>query len=250
MPFITAGYPSLEVTAKALPALERAGAAIVELGFPFSDPIADGPVIASSMHEALKAGVTPRKIFELVKRVRANTRMGLISMVSDSIVTRIGPEHFVTEAAAAGFDGLIVPDIDLEAAKPLAGLARLHGLTFTLLIAPTTATKRVSQIVNLCSGFVYVLARVGVTGESNQLDLAHLSERIAVIRQHSDLPIAVGFGVSTPAQAAAVAAIADAVIVGSALVRRMGQVAPAAAAATAGDFVSELVGALKTPRRG
>jgi len=246
MPFITAGYPSLETTRLVIPALEEAGASIVELGFPFSDPIADGPVIAASMHEALRAGVTPRLIFELVQRSRGRTSLGLIAMVSDSIVTRVGPEQFVAEAAAAGFDGLIVPDIDLEAAKPLAGLARLHHLSFTLLVAPTTSPQRIRQITDLCSGFIYVLARVGITGEREQVDLRGLEERVALIRRHSDLPVAVGFGISRPEHVAAVTRpahgpadrLADAAIVGSALVRRMGQVANPVLAAR--SFVQEL----------
>src|SRR6185503_2018425 len=107
-----------------------------------------------------EAGVTPLKVFELVKRLRASTKIGLIAMVSDSIITRMGPERFVGQAADAGFDGLIVPDIDLEAAKPLAGLARLHHLSFTLLVAPTTSADRIKHVTDLCSGFIYLLARV------------------------------------------------------------------------------------------
>ena len=240
MPFITAGYPSLDATASSVAALERAGASIVELGIPFSDPIADGPVIAASMHDALEAGVTPPKVFDLVKRLRSGTRMGLIAMVSDSIITKMGPERFVHAVADAGFDGLIVPDIDLEAAKPLAGLARLHQLSFTLLIAPTTSPERIKHITDLCSGFIYLLARVGITGESNQMDTDLLRARIAQIRAHSDLPVAVGFGISRAEHVSSVAGIADAAIVGSALVRRMAGLDATRAARAAGDFIADL----------
>lgn len=245
MPFVTAGYPSLDATAQVLPALERAGASIVELGFPFSDPIADGPVIAESMHHALVTGVTPTAIFEMVARARQATNLGLVAMVSDSIITRMGPERFVIEAAAAGIDGLIVPDIDLDAATPLAGLARLHNLSFTLLVAPTTTPRRIARIASLCTGFIYLLARVGITGESAGLDLAGTRQRIEEIRRHSSLPIAVGFGIATPEHVAQVTSIADAAIVGSALVRRMtGSGDPVQAAAR---FVGDLAMGLPQP---
>jgi tryptophan synthase alpha chain len=238
MPFITAGYPSLEVTRRVLPELEKSGAAAVEIGFPFSDPIADGAVIAASMHESLQAGITPDDIFTLVKELRPKTSLALIAMVSDSIVTRIGPEQFVGAAAQAGFDGLIVPDIDLNAARPLFGLARLHHLSFTLLVAPTSTPRRIKEVTALCSGFVYLLARVGITGESTHLDEQLLARRVALVREHTDLPIAVGFGISKAEHVQAVARFADAAIVGSALVRRMGESADPVKAAS--DFVREL----------
>src|SRR5690349_8818385 len=240
MPFVTAGFPTMVVTERVIPALEEAGASIVEIGIPFSDPIADGPVIAESMHEALKAGVNPRKVFGLVKSLRPKTNMGMVAMVSDSIITRMKPEQFVKNAADAGFDGLIVPDIDLEAAKPLAGLAKLHRLTFTLLIAPTTAPDRIKQITDLCTGFVYVLARVGITGETQQIDLASLRDRVAMIRKHTDLPIAVGFGIASAEHVAQVCSVADAAIVGSALVRRMGAADDPVKAAA--EFIESLRG--------
>jgi tryptophan synthase alpha chain len=221
MPFVTAGYPSLEITAVAIPALERAGASVVEIGFPFSDPIADGPVIASSMHQALKAGVIPDKVFDLIHAVRHQVKIGLVAMVSDSIITRMGPEVFLSKAKQAGFDGVIVPDIDLDAAQPFAGLARVYDLTFTMLIAPTTPERRIESIASRCTGFIYLLARAGVTGESAEIDRVGLAERIVLIRKHTALPIAVGFGISRPEHVEAVASIADAAIVGSALIRRM-----------------------------
>jgi len=252
IPFITGGYPSLEVTRRVVPALQNAGAAIIEIGFPFTDPIADGPVIADSMHQALLKGVTPQAIFEAVKQVRPQVSAGLMAMVSDSIVTRYGgkgdgPESFVRDAAGAGFDGLIVPDVDLDAAVPLAGLARLHGLSFTLLIAPTTVESRIERIVSLCSGFVYVLARVGITGERNELDETALRQRIDMIRRHTHLPLAVGFGISRAEQVRRVGQIADGAIVGSALVRRMAAAGEAGAVEAAAAFVKELAGGAQRP---
>ena len=241
MPFVTAGYPSLDSTRRVLPAVERAGASVIEIGIPFSDPIADGPVIASSMHEALTQGVTPRDVFDVVREVRPHVKLGLVAMVSDSIITRMGPEQFICDAANAGFDGLIVPDIDLEAARPLAGLARIHNLSFTLLIAPTTTPQRLKSIIELCTGFVYLLARVGITGETQSLDIEALRRRVAQIRSHTSLPIAVGFGISQADHIKAVAQVADAAIVGSALVRRMAGNDPVKSAES---FVRELASGL------
>ena len=240
MPFITAGFPSLEATRKTLPAMEAGGAHIVELGIPFSDPIADGPVIAASMHEALMSGATPAKVFGLVRNVRGQLSIGLIAMVSFSIIKRMGVERFIGEAAAAGFDGLIVPDIDLDQAGSASELAGLHNLSFSLLIAPTTPEDRIASLVSLCRGFAYILARAGITGE--QSAPPQIAERVEQVRRHTDLPLAVGFGISTAAHVAAVTQSADAAIVGSALVRRMSEATDPAAAAR--RFVAELAAGL------
>jgi tryptophan synthase alpha chain len=241
MPFITAGYPSLDVTEKVLPKLEKAGARIVEIGFPFSDPIADGPVIASSMHEALAGGVTPRKIFDLVKHIRPTVGLGLIAMVSESIIARIGEERFVNQAANAGFDGLIVPDIDLDAADELKSLADSSGLSLSLLLAPTSTEARIRRIAAICSGFVYLLARVGITGETDAAP--EIAQQVERVRAVTDLPIAVGFGISRAEHVAAVTNVADAAIVGSALVRRMGEASDPVEAASA--FVAGLAAGLR-----
>lgn len=241
MPFITGGYPSLDVTRRVLPALEKAGALIVEIGFPFSDPIADGPVIAASMHEALLSGVTPAALFDVVKSVRPALSIGLVAMVSASIIFRMGERAFIKRAAASGFDGLIIPDADTVdgrggPAASLAEAATRAGLSCSFLIAPTSTERRIAEIVSLCSGFVYVLARTGLTGE--QREAPEVAERIGLIRRHSTLPIAVGFGISTAAHVAEVTRHADAAIVGSALVRRMGEAKDPVAAAS--GFVREL----------
>jgi tryptophan synthase alpha chain len=205
LPFVTAGYPNLAATEAVLPRLARAGGAVIEVGIPFSDPIADGPVIAESMHEALVGGCTPAKVFESVRRVRAQVPAALVAMVSDSIVDRMGTEAFARAAAEAGFDGLIVPDI--------------AGLACTLLVAPTSGPERVRRIVAECTGFVYALARVGITGErSGTPDVAPIVQRI---RAATDLPVAVGFGLSSADQVRAVLQHADGAIVGSAIVRTM-----------------------------
>lgn len=249
-PFVTAGYPSLDATASVITAFEKAlGPTVVELGIPFSDPIADGPVIAASMHEALAAGVTPARIFETVRGVRAATEHALVAMVSVSVVHGMGRERFVAEAAASGIDGLIVPDLDVEGAasgeeRALGALAAEHGLTFTLLVAPTTPADRLGAIAAACTGFVYLLARTGITGERDRPP--NVQDRVAALRQATDLPVAVGFGISRPDHVAAATAAADAAIVGSAIVRLMGRAEDPVAAAAA--LARELAGGLATRR--
>ncbi|MFO0963136.1 MAG: tryptophan synthase subunit alpha [Phycisphaerales bacterium] len=219
LPFVTAGYPNLAATEALLPRLARAGGSIIEVGIPFSDPIADGPVTAESMHEALVAGCTPAKVFESVRRVRAQVPAALVAMVSDSIVDRMGTEAFTRAAAEAGFDGLIVPDIDLADAPRLRAACDAAGLACTLLVAPTSGPERVQRIVAECTGFVYALARVGITGErSGTPDVAPIVQRI---RAATTLPVAVGFGLSSAEQVRAVLQHADGAIVGSAIVRTM-----------------------------
>lgn len=240
MPFVVAGYPSMDATEKVIIGASNAGASIMEIGIPFSDPIADGPVIAGAMYEALSNGVTPSRIFELVTSVRKKTDLGLVAMVSESIVHRMGGNRFVSTAAEAGFDGLIIPDLDLDAAPELSTCAKQHGMAFTMLIAPTTSAARMKKIADVSHGFLYVLARTGLTGEKSTGP--DVSGRIAEIRAVTDLPLAVGFGISTPEQVRDVNQSADAAIVGSALVRRMGSATDPAASAL--DFNRELAGGL------
>lgn len=223
MPFVTAGYPSLDATEAMLGEIERAGASVCELGFPFSDPIADGPVIQASMTDALAAGVSVRGVLDMVRRVRPKVSIGLVAMISYSIVYRLGVQRFVAEAADAGIDGFIFPDLPLEEADGVGRVVRAAGLTCTMLIAPTTPLERAKAIAEASSGFVYVLARTGITGERSELP-AGLSDRVANLREVTDLPIAVGFGVSQPEHVRAVTEVADAAIVGSALVKRITQV--------------------------
>ena len=252
IPFVTGGFPTLAATEAVLPALEAVlgpDGGIVEIGIPFSDPIADGPVIAASMHEALAAGVTPPDVFETVRRVRPASALGLVAMVSASIVHRMGPQRFMADAAEAGFDGLIVPDFtgndDGEGPDDAFGeIAAGCGLAFSRLVAPNTPPRRLERIAGRCRGFVYVLARVGITGERKAPP--DVADRVEAVRQHTDLPVAVGFGISGPAHVAAVTAVADAAVVGSALVHRMsGAGDPARAAA---EYAGTLVAAL-SPRR-
>jgi tryptophan synthase alpha chain len=249
MPFITAGYPSLDVTAAILPALQRAGAAVCEIGIPFSDPIADGPVIQASMTEALSRGIHPSDVWAMVGALRQELTIPLVAMVSYSIPFRMGVRHFIEQSQQAGFDGFIFPDLPLEESAPVSAAVRDAGLTSSLLIAPTTPDDRAVRIARASTGFVYMLARTGITGERDSAP-PDLAPRVAKIRSASSLPVAVGFGISKAEHVRAVTSVADAAIVGSALVRRIGQhrnTSPSAIAEDAGQFVAELARGLSQP---
>lgn len=219
MPFIVAGDPSLDATEGAILAMASAGADIIELGIPFSDPIADGPVIAAAMHRALERGLSQDHIVEMISRVRPKVEVGLIAMVSHSIVRRSGGITFIDKFADAGIDGFIIPDIDDVEASIISAHCSSIGVSFSMLIAPTTPVERIEKLATLSSGFLYVLARTGLTGE--QSELPDLAPRVNEIRSVTSLPLAVGFGISNASQVDAVQKVADAAIVGSALVRRM-----------------------------
>ncbi len=247
MPFITAGYPSLEATAALLPAMEQTGASICELGIPFSDPIADGPVIQASMMDALRTGLTVSQVFDMVRDVRSQIGLGLVAMLSYSIVYRHGDAAFIQRAKEAGFDGFIFPDVPVDESQVLGELCRNHGVTCTLLVAPTTPAERVERIAAACSGFVYVVSRTGITGEVDRLP-DELTDRVKQLRTMTDLPIAVGFGISQPEHVRAVTEVADAAIVGTALVRKISEFSdqgPDNIADNVGQFIQHLAGGLK-----
>lgn len=242
MPFITAGDGGVEWLGSVVPALERGGASICEIGIPFSDPIADGPVIQASMTRALDAGTTVEQVFEQVASVRRQTEMGLVAMVSYSIVYRIGLDTFVKQSAQAGFDGFIFPDLPLEESQAARAAAADAGLILSMLIAPTTPIDRAQQIAAASSGFAYVVSRRGITGESSTLP-PELPDRLNKLREVTEAPMAVGFGVSSPDQVRDVVAVGDAAIVGSAMVRRMHE-HPEDPAAQAEAFTRELTAGL------
>jgi tryptophan synthase alpha chain len=219
-PFLAAGYPSLDVTAQLLKRLNSLPIRGVELGIPFSDPIADGPVIQHAFTQALASGVKVRDIFDTVASVRSEIDFPLMAMVSASIVYRRGVDPFVQEAQAAGFDGLIVPDISLEEAPLLAAAAGKAGLRLSMLIAPTTSPERRRRIADAASGFLYYVSVQGTTGERNALPQS-LADEVQAVKAASSLPVLVGFGISRPEQVRQVCQIADGAIVGSAIVRRI-----------------------------
>jgi tryptophan synthase alpha chain len=236
MPFLVAGFPSIETTEGAIIAMDEAGADIIEIGIPFSDPIADGPVIAAAMHEALNNGVVPNDAIDLTANIREQVSAGLIAMVSDSIVRKSGGTLFLDRLAQAGFDGIIIPDIDDLDAAAMSTHCKHCGLSFSMLVSPTTPLDRISWLASISTGFLYILARVGLTGE--QSAPPDISSRIDEIRSVTNLPLAVGFGISTRDHVSNVTKSADAAIVGSALVRRMSDAKDPVLAAR--EFVREL----------
>jgi tryptophan synthase alpha chain len=243
MPFIPAGYPDLETTAACLPALEQAGASIIEIGIPFSDPIADGPIIQEAFTKALLKKLKLADIFQTIKQARNSVSIPLMAMVSYSIVFRHGVDRFCKEAKEAGFDGLILPDLPLPESESVAKTVQSHGLDTIFLIAPTTSPDRRKHIASLCSGFVYYLSIAGITGERTSLP-QDLEANIKNLKTLSDRPICVGFGISTPQHVAQLAPVADGAIVGSAVVRRMVQHekdGPAAIAKSIAEYTKELL---------
>lgn len=223
MPFLTAGDPDIATTGKLLLACQQAGASICELGIPFSDPIADGPVIQASMTHALDHGLRPIHVLEQVAAIRSKLHIGVVAMVSYSIVYRMGNGSFLRDAKAAGIDGFIVPDLPVEESADVREKIASEGLICSLLVAPTSSDERAEAIAKACSGFVYVLSRAGITGEQRELP-PELGSRLARLRQVTDLPMAVGFGISTGEHVKQVVEMADAAIVGSAIMRRIANV--------------------------
>jgi len=221
LPFITAGYPDLETTGAILAELESRGARVCELGVPFSDPIADGPTIQASYTAALAAGVTSEKIFDMVRAYRANGgTMALIAMVSYSIVFRHGVEQYLAQAREAGIDGMIVPDLPLDEAAGMETLTAAAGLCNILLISPTTPPERRNEIAKHCSGFIYFMSVAGITGERSALP-AETITAVAELRTHTETPVCVGFGISSPEMVQTVCNVADGAIVGSAIIHRI-----------------------------
>jgi tryptophan synthase alpha chain len=225
LPFITGCYPDAAATERLLRELPAAGADLIEIGIPFSDPIADGPVIAESMHRALVAGATPAAVFEAVRR--ASPSVPVVAMVSVSIVERMGRDRFLRDAVDAGFSGFIVPDADPASAAEIAASCASLGAGFCPLVAPTTSGERLRSLALAASGFVYLLARAGVTGERTEApeieaSARRLREALATRPAGAPaIPIAAGFGIASGDHVRAVGAHADGAIVGSAIVRRM-----------------------------
>jgi tryptophan synthase alpha chain len=220
LPFIPAGYPDLDTTRAILPVLEIAGASAIEIGIPFSDPIADGPTIQEAFTTALSHKLKVKDILTAIACVRPALNLPLIAMISYSIVYRYGLERFLIDAAAAGFDGLILPDLPPPEARLVCDKVRAAGLDTILLVSPTTAPQRRQEVARLCSGFVYYLAVSGITGERDRLP-ADLEQNLRALRSMTQLPVCVGFGISKPEHVAQLAGLADGAIVGSALVRRI-----------------------------
>lgn len=218
IPFITAGDPDLKTTARLIAALAAAGASVVELGVPFSDPMADGPVIQRSSERALAKGVHLGTILKLVKQVRRRSLIPILLMGYYNPLLQYGLEKFAHDASDAGVDGVLVVDLPAEEAGPLRQALRGRPIDIIYLLAPTSDEKRLGLVNRYGSGFVYYVSMTGTTG-AKHLDAKDVAQNLARIRQHVRLPIHVGFGISTPAQVRAIAPFADGAVVGSALVK-------------------------------
>ncbi len=252
MPFITAGDPDLTTTCHLLRELDSRGVDLIEIGFPYSDPIADGPVIQASYSRALQHGLHVNDIFAAVKTVTTGAspvQSALLAMVAFSIVFRVGIETFLASAKDAGFAGLIVPDLPGDEAGEFFEAVRTAGLDLIQLVAPTTPPARVEHILEHCSGFVYCISVAGTTGVREALPET-LQQNLRALREKTDLPLAVGFGISKPEQVPPLRGLADGVIVGSAIVRKLepvtgGTPATNDAVQSIGDFATEMLSAVR-----
>jgi tryptophan synthase alpha chain len=253
MPFVTAGDPDLATTALLISELANRGSHLIEVGIPYSDPIADGPVIAASYHRALERGIKISHIFQTLRTLRAegHARLNetpLVAMVSYAIIHRIGVDRFLNDAATAGLDGLIVPDLPVEEANTLSERAIRRNLKLIQLITPTTPRPRAIQIAQSSTGFIYYVSVAGITGERKSLP-AELTGGVGWLRTETDLPICIGFGISGPDQVRQLAPAADGLIIGSALVRRLADAVNRPRIEVVreiGEFVGELVKVLET----
>lgn len=218
--YIGAGDPDLDATLRLALAVEKLGVDVLELGIPFSDPLADGLVNQLAAQRGLESQTTPRKVLETVSALRRQSQIPIVLYVYFNLVHRHGIERFIEDAAQAGVDGLLVLDLPPEEAGALEELMRRSGLCVIYLVAPTTPEERMQHIVRRGSGFVYYVSREGVTGMQDKV-AANLGQRVSMIRKYTELPVAVGFGISNAAQAKLVAGTADAVVVGSAVVNQI-----------------------------
>lgn len=236
--FITCGDPDLETTAAAVRAAVANGADLIELGIPFSDPTAEGPVIQNANIRALKGGVTTDKIFDLVRDLRTDVTVPMVFMTYANVVFSYGAETFISTCAEIGIDGLILPDIPYEEKEEFLPLCHQYNVDLVSLVAPTSE-NRISMIAKEAEGFLYIVSSLGVTGTRSEIK-TDLKSIVDVVRQNTDVPCAIGFGISTPEQAGKMAAISDGAIVGSAIVKLMakyGKEAP--------KYVGEYVKAMK-----
>lgn len=245
VPFVTAGDPDLATTAELVVAMAGSGADLIEIGVPFSDPSAEGPTIQRSSERALERGTTLRRILELVDRVRPQVDVPLLLMGYANPFYAMGVDGFAETAAGVGVDGIICPDLPPEEGGELFAALEAKGIDAVLLAAPTTTDARLAMLVERTRGFLYYVSLTGVTG-AREVVAADVATNVEAIRKHGTIPVCVGFGVSTPEHARAIARIADGVVVGSAIVDRIEQAASPAAAV---DAVAAFIGELKAPLR-
>ncbi|MFH1045006.1 MAG: tryptophan synthase subunit alpha [Pseudomonadota bacterium] len=244
IPFVTAGDPEPGMTVPLMHALVKAGADVIELGVPFSDPMADGPVIQRSSDRALKHSVSLDRVLAFVREFRAlNQATPVVLMGYANPIESMGADRFVEEAQQAGVDGVLVVDYPPEECASFAGLVRSHGMDLIFLLAPTSSDARMAQVAKLASGYLYYVSLKGVTG-AGHLDLTEVAEKIPRIRRQTKLPVGVGFGIRDAATAKAVAKFADAVIIGSAIIERMEAASAGEQILRAGNFMRDIRDAL------
>ena len=218
IPYVTVGYPTVETTLKAVPLFASAGCDIIELGIPFSDPLADGATIQRASYAALRQGVTPKVCFEVAQELRRRIEIPIVFMTYYNPVLRFGPEQFCLKCAEVGIDGLIIPDLPPEEGKELEKSTERHGLDLVYLLSPASTQERIELVTSRSSGFIYLVSLTGVTGARDKLPEG-LESFVASVRRRTEKPLCVGFGVSTPEQARRVAEVADGVIVGSRIIQ-------------------------------
>ena len=247
IPFITAGDPDLETTAKALQVLDNSGADIIELGVPYSDPLADGPVIQAAATRALERGTTLEHVLEMLKGISPSLRSPIILFTYYNPILHRGVDKFLRQIKDAGVAGLVVPDLPLEESAGLIKPAAEMGIDLTLLVAPTSSPERIEAIARASQGFIYLVSVTGVTGMRTQLQ-TRVGELLQQIRHVTDKPIGVGFGISEPEQAGQIKAWgADAAIVGSAMVKRLAEGTPEQGLDAITQFCQSLKTAIKNP---
>lgn len=245
IPFITAGDPDLETTAQALQILDSNGADLIELGVPYSDPLADGPVIQAAATRALKRGTRLDDVLKMLAEVTPNLKAPIILFTYYNPILHRGLETFCQQIAQAGVKGLVVPDLPLEESAEVIELATNHGIEVVLLVAPTTPQERISTIAQQSQGFIYLVSVTGVTGIRTQIQ-SRVKDLLAQMRALTDKPIGVGFGISAPEQATQVKNWgADAVIVGSAFVKRLADETPPEGLQAIGEFCASLKSAIR-----
>lgn len=240
--FVTAGDPNLACSEQLILTIAEAGADVIEIGIPFSDPLADGPTIQASTFRALQGGVTPEHVLEMVSRLRGRIDTPLVAMTYTNPVWQMGVERFAREAAGAGVDGVIMTDMPPDEAQEWHTVARQQGLDTIFLVAPTSTPERMRLVAQHSSGFVYCVSRTGVTGERESLP-EEVPQMLQAMRQFTDLPLCVGFGISRPEHVRAVCQIADGAVVGSAvvsLIAREGERGEPALRSAVHQFVAEL----------
>ncbi len=242
IPFITCGDPDLETTEKIVCSMAANGADLIELGIPFSDPTAEGPVIQGANIRALSKGITTDDIFDLVRRLRQKVTVPMVFMTYANVVYSYDAEKFIGTCAEIGIDGLILPDLPFEEKDEFLSICKKHGVDLISLIAPTSE-NRISMIAKEAEGFIYIVSSLGVTGVRSEIK-TDIPSMVKLIRENTDIPCAVGFGISTPQQAAKMASVSDGAIVGSAIIKLIEKYGENAAEPV-GEYVKSMKDALR-----